>query len=227
MINDVILMIEDDVKKCEDTLSKQSDCQELFEDLVGKYRTFLEGFPTITDNPLYLRNHHEEYRSNIQKICGFLKMYLVSNKSPNPSGTIQDIDYKKIFIVHGHDEALKQAVARIIERQKIDAIILTEQSSAGSPTVIEKFEANSGVVTKNEKNEIESEKYRARQNVVFEAGYFMGKLSRNRVIIIADKKIELPSDLIGPIYVDKDSWKIDLLKNLKAIGYDIDFSLIN
>ena len=55
----------------------------------------------------------------------------------------------------------------------------------------------------------------------------MGKLSRNRVIIIADKKIELPSDLIGPIYVDKDSWKIDLLKNLKAIGYDIDFSLIN
>ena len=43
----------------------------------------------------------------------------------------------KIFIVHGHDE-LKQSVARIIEKQGIEAIILSEQANKGC-TIIEKI----------------------------------------------------------------------------------------
>ena len=52
----------------------------------------------------------------------------------------------------------------------------------------------------------------------------MGKLGRDRVIIIAEKGIELPSDLHGVVYTDRDSWKIDVCKELKAIGYNVDMN---
>lgn len=65
---------------------------------------------------------------------------------------------------------------------------------------------------------------RARQNVVLEAGYFMGKLGRNCVAILADKDIEMPSDLSGVVYTDSTNWEINLLKELKEMGYTIDFN---
>ena len=49
------------------------------------------------------------------------------------------------------------------------------------------------------------EKQRARQNVVYEAGYFMGKLGRERVIMLVDEGIDLPSDLQGVVYTDSES----------------------
>lgn len=52
--------------------------------------------------------------------------------------------YSKVFIVHGHNEALKEKVARLIEQQDIKAIILDEQPNKGQ-TIIEKFEENSDV----------------------------------------------------------------------------------
>jgi len=140
--------------------------------------------------------------------------------------------YNKIFIVHGHDGELKHSVARIIEKQGIEAVILSEQANQGR-TIIEKFEEYSDVdgaiclFTADDcgKARVDSaEQLRARQNVVLETGYFMGKLGRNRVIILADDVVEMPSDLSGVVYTNTDNWKIDLLKELKAIGYTIDFN---
>ena len=68
------------------------------------------------------------------------------------------------------------------------------------------------------------EKQRARQNVVYEAGYFMGKLGRERVIMLVDNGIELPSDLQGVVYTDSESWKTEVLQELQSIGYAIDFN---
>ncbi len=56
----------------------------------------------------------------------------------------QQKNYSKIFIVHGHDGELKQSVARVIEKQGIEAIILSEQANQGK-TIIEKFENYSDV----------------------------------------------------------------------------------
>jgi len=66
---------------------------------------------------------------------------------------------------------------------------------------------------------------RARQNVVFEWGYFVGKLGRDRVCALYQKGIALPSDLNGFVYIPLDSsghWRLDLLKELKAAGYSVD-----
>lgn len=140
--------------------------------------------------------------------------------------------FDRIFIVHGHDGALKESVARIIEKQKIEAVILSEQANRGR-TIIEKFENYSDVggaiclFTADDIGRAKKEptdNTRARQNVVLETGYFMGKLGRDHVVILADDGIEMPSDLSGVVYTNTANWKIDLLKELKAIGYSIDFN---
>ena len=152
------------------------------------------------------------------------------NTDPIPISV--NFDFSKVFIVHGHDGELKQSVARIIEKQGIEAVILNEQANQGR-TIIEKFEDYSDVSgaiclftaddlgrAKNNSDDLP----RARQNVVFEAGYFMGKLSRSNVVIIAEKGVEIPSDMQGIVYTDKNNWEIDVLKELKAMGYDIDLN---
>lgn len=140
----------------------------------------------------------------------------------------------KIFIVHGHDGELKQSVARIIEKQNIETIILSEKENLGT-TIIEKIEKNSDVgcaiclFTSDDEGRAKSadqSNSRARQNVIFETGFFIGKLGREHVIILADKNIEMPSDLSGVVYTNTTNWEIEVLKELKAIGYPIDFNKV-
>lgn len=70
----------------------------------------------------------------------------------------------------------------------------------------------------------ENEKYRVRQNVVFEAGYFMGYLGRENVIMVAEENVEIPGDLSGMVYTTKENWKIEMLKDLNAAGMKIDMN---
>ena len=65
---------------------------------------------------------------------------------------------------------------------------------------------------------------RARQNVVFETGFFMGRLGRSRVAILADSGIEMPSDLSGVVYTNTQHWKFELLQELSAMGYKVDLN---
>lgn len=139
---------------------------------------------------------------------------------------------KKIFVVHGHDEALKEKVARLVEKQGFEAIILSEQSNNGK-TIIEKFEENSEVgaaiclFTGDDIGKAKSEpeeKQRARQNVVYEAGYFMRKLGREKVVMVVDKGIELPSDLQGVVYTNSNDWNVKVLQELQSMGYEVDFN---
>lgn len=143
------------------------------------------------------------------------------------------MDFSKIFIVHGHDNALKQEVARLIEQQDdIEAIILSEQRNQGK-TIIEKIEESSDVAAAiclftgddlGRAKEDKTDCLRARQNVVFEAGYFMGKLGRDRIIFIRDGEIELLSDLQGVVYEGSKNWQYKMLQELKEMGYKIDLN---
>ena len=158
----------------------------------------------------------------------------ISDEAKFVKGKVNSTRKKKVFIVHGHNDALKQEVARIIEKQGIEAVILSEQANQGK-TIIEKIEENADVDAaiclftgddygRAKGTEAEEDKLRARQNVVFEAGYFMGKLGRENVIIVADKDLELPSDMQGVVYTDSKNWKIEVLQGLDKIGYAVDFN---
>ena len=70
---------------------------------------------------------------------------------------------------------------------------------------------------------------RARQNVIFEHGYFIGKLGRNRVVALHQGNVELPSDLEGVLYISFDTgdgWQLNLAKEMKHVGIDIDLNKI-
>lgn len=144
---------------------------------------------------------------------------------------------KSVFIVHGHDDATKEKVARFIEKLGLEAIILHEQVNKGM-TIIEKFEEYAKNATfaialftpddiSYPLGEEEKRKPRARQNVVLEMGYFVGALGRERVCVLYKGDVELPSDILGVVYTqidDTDSWKLSLAKELKNAGYSVDLN---
>lgn len=136
-----------------------------------------------------------------------------------------------VFIVHGHDNELKQEVARFLSDMGFNPIILHERPNTGK-TIIEKIEDFSNVCfgivlyTPCDKggvntSEDDSLKPRARQNVVFEHGYLMGKLGRERVCALIKDEVEKPGDIDGVIYVPYDrngAWKNGIAKEMKANG---------
>ncbi len=144
------------------------------------------------------------------------------------------MDKSKVFIVHGHDDAAKEAVARFVEKIGLEAIILHEQANSGN-TIIEKIEANSNVgfaivlytpcdvgASKGEKDQ---PKPRARQNVIFEHGYLIGKIGRKNVCALLKGDIETPNDISGVVYIKMEGemeWKHKVADEMKACGYDID-----
>lgn len=142
---------------------------------------------------------------------------------------------EKVFTVHGHDEAAKHAVARFIERLGLEAIILDEQSG-GLQAIIDKFEEQAENIVfaiilltpddvgaaKVEQNELQP---RARQNVILELGYFIGKLDRNQICLLYKGDVELPSDIRGLSYVlmdDHDGWQLKLAREMKRAKLPID-----
>lgn len=143
----------------------------------------------------------------------------------------------KIFIVHGHDDAAKQEMARTLEKAGFEAIILHEQADSGK-TIIEKIEKNTDVsfavvlytecdYGRAKEDDIAKERFRARQNVVFEHGYLIGKLGRDRVCALVKGNVETPGDISGVVYTPMDAagaWKMQLGKNMKDVGLDIDMN---
>jgi len=73
--------------------------------------------------------------------------------------------------------------------------------------------------------------FRARQNVILEIGYFMGKLGRERLRLLVKENVVIPTDLQGILYDNYNSsgtWQIKLLREMKDVGIPIDIdSVIN
>jgi len=143
---------------------------------------------------------------------------------------------RRVFIVHGRDDATKAIVANFISKLGLTAIILHEQPGAGR-TIIEKFENYSNVgfavvlLTPDDVGGLTDRsrelKPRARQNVIFELGYFVGKLGRRKVSVLYKEGVEIPSDYQGVEFLlmgDDDGWKLSLAKNMKYAGLDIDLN---
>ena len=138
----------------------------------------------------------------------------------------------KVFIVHGHDDALKLEVARLLEQQGIDPIILHEQTNQGR-VLLDKLEqeisrASFAVVlyTKDDMvSSLDGSVWRARQNVVFEHGYLIASLGRDKVCAIKDEDVEMMSDISGVTYISRsDPWQIKLLNELKGAGFSVDLN---
>jgi len=154
---------------------------------------------------------------------------------------------RKVFVIHGHDHGMKDAVARFLTKLGLDPVILHEEADKGR-TIIEKFEQHSDAAfaialfssddlgaTNAEIGNSEPKRVRtllrprARQNVVFECGYFIGKLGRDRVAMLQADGVEMMSDYAGVVYIPFDAangWQARLLKELNAAQFNLDANKI-
>lgn len=141
-----------------------------------------------------------------------------------------------VFLVHGHDGSAKYDVARFVERVTgRPPVILDEQANQGW-TLVEKFEANAAtarfaivLLTPDDlgraRDGSAADQPRARQNVVFELGFFFGKLGRHRVAVL-NKGVEKPSDVDGLAYINypAGNWQVELAKELHEAGVPVDMT---
>lgn len=143
---------------------------------------------------------------------------------------------RKVFVVHGHDHGTKETVARLLSRLELDSVILHEHPSRGK-TLIEKFEEYADVgfavviLTADDIGRAKGEqedRARARQNVILELGFFLGKLGRKKVCALHERGVELPSDLAGIVYIplEGEGWKLQLVQEFRAAGFSVDANRI-
>ena len=142
-------------------------------------------------------------------------------------GLVTTVQRPRSFIVHGHDEALLSEVKDYLQNtlKWPQPIILRDQPNGGK-TIIEKFEEHAGIVDwvfvlvspddKTFDPKTNDEKRRARQNVIFELGFFYGLQGRQegRVIVLKKGDVDLPSDIHGVIWIDVSA-------GVRAAGEDI------
>lgn len=157
--------------------------------------------------------------------------------SPSAATLPEIIMGEGVFLVHGHNEGLREAVARFLEKLDLQVTVLHEQPNAGR-TLIEKFVDYSDVgfavvlLTADDRGGTIEQPYeeqlpRARQNVILELGFFLGKISRMRVCALYQEGVEIPSDYQGILFIpldDSGAWRLQLARELRAAGLSVDMN---
>lgn len=202
---------------------------------VGKYG----GFPMEAGDEWWEAHRAESLETQTQQLEGLVEllateMQLAIGEAPHLAAPSKG---QRVFVVHGHDEAVLHEVARFLERLEQDVVILREQANQGR-TIIEKFEDFADVgfaivlLTPDDRGgpmatPYEQQRARARQNVILELGYFLGRLGRNRVCALYRENVEIPSDYSGVLYVrldDAGGWRLALAKEMKAAELSVDMN---
>jgi len=196
-------------------------------------------FPMGAEEEWWEQHRAETLTTQIKRVEGLIELLnteaqLSAGEPPMAAPTITG---HRIFLVHGQDQALLHETARFLEKLGQEFVVLREQPNRGR-TIIEKFEDYADVgfavvlLTPDDRGGQASEGFeeqtpRARQNVILEVGYFLGRLGRSRVCALYRPGVSIPSDYTGVLYVeldDRGAWKLELAKELKAAGLSIDMN---
>ena len=199
-------------------------------------RWFLElAFTYYNGGSRYIESIRKITSSVIVPFGRDFERYLTEIRPDQTIPTNGAIDLTRVFIVHGHDDASREMVARFITKLGLQPVILHEQANRGM-SVLDKLIANANVgyaivlLTPDDLGRAEpdsDEEPRARQNVILELGYFLAKLGRERVFALRKEQVEIPSDYMGVIYGKLDegeAWRQELVREMRAVGYEIDWN---
>lgn len=172
-------------------------------------------------------------------LSALIDLQSLNECSQESSGRRHAAISNRVFLVHGHDDHAVHETARFLEKLELNAVILREQPNGGR-TIIEKFEDYADVSfavvlltgddrggTKDQTQK--QQRLRARQNVILELGFFLGRLNRANVCALHEADVDIPSDYDGVVFVPYDShggWKLKLLQELKAAKLPIDMSKV-
>lgn len=204
---------------------------------IGKYGSFSR----TAGEAWWAAHRAKSLRSKVSRLHGLVEL-LETNVALQDGIQIKEEQRvptgRRVFLVHGHDDGLLHEVARYLEKLQIEPVILREQPSSGR-TIIEKFVDYADVsyavilLTPDDRGGVsnaplEKQHPRARQNVILELGYFLGKLSRSRVTALHLGDVEIPSDYSGIAFVtvdDRGAWRLELAREIRASGLSIDMNL--
>ena len=114
---------------------------------------------------------------------------------------------KRVFVLHGTDSKSRDVLVHLLKANGLEPVVLAKEKVAGATTIIEKFERVGctcnyaiALLTPDDKSFEQltgEERFRARQNVFIELGWFMAFLGRQNVYIVVVGDIEMPSDIVG------------------------------
>lgn len=186
------------------------------------------------------RDHQNAFRRQMEQAKGIILSAVdalterVSESNEDASPSESSFDTKKVFIVHGHDNNVRNEVELFVRSIGYEPIILCKRADKGD-TIIEKIEREAKDVCYaiviytscdlgKDKNDVDF-KPRARQNVVFEHGFMCAHIGRSHVCALLEEGVEQPGDLKGVVYKPLDTagaWKYQIADEMKAVGLDVD-----
>lgn len=201
----------------------------------GRYGSF----PINAGEEWWERHRADTLQSQIKKIKGLIELLTteVALQHDHVVAAPSEKHGHKIFLVHGHDELALHETARFLEKLRQEVVLLREQPNQGR-TIVEKFEEYAEVgfaivlLTSDDRggtkgSDPSNYHDRARQNVIFELGYFNGRIGRGRVCALYQPGVEIPSDYAGVLYVELDergAWRLQVAKELRAAGLIVDMN---
>jgi predicted nucleotide-binding protein len=137
----------------------------------------------------------------------------------------------RVFVMHGHDEGMRESVARVLTTFGLEPVILHEQPDRGR-SIIEKFydysDVDFAVVLLSPDDTgyantggPDMAQPRARQNVILELGFFLGRLGREKVVALHKENVEILSDFSGVLcqpFISGGDWPYKLTRELRESG---------
>ena len=182
----------------------------------------------------------ERTRNLLTNLIDEIETFPEAVKTNNEPDRSLDVSNEKVFIIHGHDRLMKAEVLGLMQTLGLTPVVLRDQPKRGR-TIIEAIDHYSDVssaivllspddIGYSRSDQPYDAKPRARQNVLFELGFFLGRLGRANVMVVHNKEpdFEMPSDYDGVIFIPYDpedevgAWKIDVIRELQDIGFEVD-----
>ena len=154
-----------------------------------------------------------------------------------PTSPIEPLASRKVFIVHGRDENAKNEVALFLKKIGLEDIVLHQRPNRGR-NLLSKFQEEAEgssfaviLMTPDDDGGLAGgpQQKRARQNVAFELGFFIGKLGTPHVAALVVSGVEKPSDFDGICWIEfgRDTdWKKELARELRWAGVPFDSDAI-
>lgn len=204
---------------------------------IGRYGSF----PIGPAPEWYAEHRRESLSSQLRVLQGLVEVLQVDAENDSPEDRLSTPQAppagRRVFVVHGHDLEALHLCAAFLTKLGLEPVVLHEQPNAGR-TIIEKFVDYSDVafavvlLTPDDRGGSatsagDAHLPRARQNVVLELGYFLGRLGRSRVCALYVSGVEIPSDYSGVLFVPFDEsggWRLALGRELKGAGFNVDLN---
>ena len=166
--------------------------------------------------------------SDVESFSDFLGKAGTSSMSCQVSQTSRVPLTKNVFVIHGHDELNTRRLTQLLQGHfSLNPIAMLSKPGMSRP-LIEKFEEEAqncsfafGLFTPDDEIVNASNRYmQARPNVIYEVGWFIGRLGKHRVTLLLKHGTNIHSDLDGvsriPFSDNVEDKFLDIQEELKA-----------